>query len=39
MKMSSVVVEMVNDEAVGVTLILIVWSVETSRYLAWLQRV
>jgi hypothetical protein len=28
------VVEIVDDEVVGVTSILIVWSVETSRYLA-----
>jgi hypothetical protein len=32
MKMSSVVVEIVNDEVVGVTSILIIWSVETPRY-------
>jgi hypothetical protein len=34
MKRSFVVVEIVDDEVVGVTSILIVWSVETSRYLA-----
>jgi hypothetical protein len=34
MKRSSVVVEIVDDEVVGVTSILIIWSVETFRYLA-----
>jgi hypothetical protein len=32
-KRSSIVVEIVDDEVVGVTSILIVWSVETSIYL------
>jgi hypothetical protein len=34
MKRSSVVVEIVDDEVVGVTSILNIWSVETPRYLA-----
>jgi hypothetical protein len=32
-------VEMINDEAGGTMLILNVWSVETTRYPAWLQGV
>jgi hypothetical protein len=39
MKRSSMVVKIVDDEVVGVTTILNIWSVETPRYLAWLQRV
>jgi hypothetical protein len=38
-KRSSMVVEIVDDEVVGVTSILNAWSVETTRYLTWLQRV
>jgi hypothetical protein len=39
MKKSSVVVEIVDNEVVGVTSILDIWSVETPRYPAWLQGV
>jgi hypothetical protein len=39
MKRSSVVVETIIEEAGEIILVLNVWSVETSRYPAWLQRV
>jgi hypothetical protein len=39
MKRSSVVVEIVDDEVVGVTSILSEWSVGTSKYPAWMQGV
>jgi hypothetical protein len=31
--------EIIDDEVIEVTSIIIIWSVETSRYLAWLQSV